>query len=201
LDHPLRRIYSNGRELLDLINSVLDVSRLEAGRLPVVLKEVQVTALLEGLKVESQEVYEHSGLRFGWEVESELPPVRTDPEKLKLVVRNLIGNAVKFTPQGRITVKAEPKEEGIEVSVSDTGIGLSPDEMARIFEPFAQGDSAPSREYGGVGLGLHIVRRFLGLLGGSVTVESTVGQGSTFRVWVPRESPVCAPPSVEARRG
>jgi PAS domain S-box-containing protein len=200
LAHPLRRIYSNGRELLDLINSVLDVSRLEAGRLPVVLKEVQVTALLDGLKVESQEAYEHSGLRFGWEVESELPPVRTDPEKLKLVLRNLIGNAVKFTLQGQITVKAEPKAEGVEVSVSDTGIGLSPEEMARIFEPFQQGDSATSREYGGVGLGLHIVRRFLGLLGGRVTVESTVGQGSTFRVWVPRESTGPAPLSAEARR-
>jgi signal transduction histidine kinase len=197
LAHPLRRIYSNARELLDLINAVLDVSRLEAGRLPIDIKEVQVPALLEDLKAEAQALYQRSGLHFGWDVEAGLAPIRTDPEKLKVVLRNLISNAVKFTLQGSIAVRASAKSGGIEVSVTDTGIGIPPEAMAIIFEPFSQVESAATRQYNGAGLGLHIVKRLLDLLGGAVAVESEVGRGSTFRVWVPRESPTCPEVSSE----
>jgi len=189
LAHPLRRIYSNARELLDLINAVLDVSRLEAGRLSISVKEVQVPALLEDLKAEAQALYQRSGLHFGWDVEAGLAPIRTDPEKLKVVLRNLISNAVKFTPQGNIAVQASAKSGGIEVSVTDTGIGIPPEAMAIIFEPSSQVESSAARQYNGAGLGLHLVKRLLDLLGGAVAVESEVGHGSTFRVWVPRESP------------
>jgi signal transduction histidine kinase len=187
--HPLRRIHSNAKELLDLITAVLDVSRLEAGQVPVDVKEVQVPVLLQELEAETQEAYQRSGLHFRWEVEERFAPIRTDPEKLKVVLRNLIGNAVKFTPQGSVTVKASPKSGGVEVSVSDTGIGISPEAVAVIFEPFRQVNGDTARQYGGAGLGLHIVKRLLELLGGTVAVESEVGRGSTFRVWVPQESP------------
>jgi signal transduction histidine kinase len=130
------------------------------------------------------------------EVEAGLPPIYTDPEKLKVVLRNLIGNAVKFTPQGGITVKVFSKGEGVEISVNDTGVGVPPEVLAVIFAPFRQADRTGTRQYGGVGLGLHIVKGLLELLGGTMTVESTGGRGSTFRVWVPRKSPA-SPPSSE----
>ncbi len=185
-DETLERVRRNAIELHSLITSVLDLRRLEAGRMPVDVKEVQVPALLEELMAETQEAYQRSRLHFDWEIGAELAPIRTDPEKLKVVLRNLIGNAVKFTPQGSITVKASPKSGGVEVSVTDTGIGIPPEAQSRIFEPFWQVEHPMSPKAGGTGLGLHIVKRLLDLLDGTVTVESTVGQGSTFRVWVPQ---------------
>jgi signal transduction histidine kinase len=130
-----------------------------------------------------------STLDFIWKVEGELPPLHTDPGKLKVVLKNLIGNAVKFTKEGGITVEARRYSGGVEIAVSDTGIGIPPEAVESIFEPFRQADSSITHAHGGTGLGLHIVKRLLELLGGTVTVESEVGRGSTFRVWVPRESP------------
>ena len=180
----LRRIDRSARELFDLITAVLDLSRLEAGRLPVEVREVQVPELLEELKAETQEVRERASLEFVWQVEGELPPLQTDPGKVKVVVKNLIGNAVKFTKAGSITVAAHNHDGGVEISVTDTGVGISQEALELIFEPFHQVDN--SGQLGGTGLGLHIVKRLLELLGGTVTVESEVGRGSTFRVWVPR---------------
>jgi len=180
----LRRIDRSARELVDLITAVLDLSRLEAGRLPVEVREVQVPELLEELKAETQGVWERSSLEFVWQVEGALPPIHTDPGKLKVVVKNLIGNAVKFTKAGSITVAAHNHDGGVEISVTDTGVGISQEAIELIFEPFHQVDN--SGQLGGTGLGLHIVKRLLELLGGTVTVESEVGRGSTFRVWVPK---------------
>ena len=180
----LRRIDRSARELFDLITAVLDLSRLEAGRLPVEVREVQVPELLEELKAETQEVQERASLEFVWQVEGELPPLQTDPGKVKVVVKNLISNAVKFTKAGSITVAAHNHDGGVEISVADTGVGISQEALELIFEPFHQVDN--SGQLGGTGLGLHIVKRLLELLGGTVTVESEVGRGSTFRVWVPR---------------
>jgi len=104
---------------------------------------------------------------------------------VKVVVKNLIGNAVKFTKAGSITVAAQGQEGGVEISVIDTGVGISLEALALIFEPFHQVDN--SGQQGGTGLGLYIVKRLLELLGGTVMVESEVGRGSTFRVWVPRD--------------
>ena len=183
----LRRIDRSARELFDLITAVLDLSRLEAGRLPVEVREVQVPELLEELKAETQEVRERASLEFVWQVEGELPLLQTDPGKVKVVVKNLIGNAVKFTKAGSITVAAHNHDGGVEISVTDTGVGISQEALELIFEPFHQVDN--SGQLGGTGLGLHIVKRLLELLGGTVTVESEVGRGSTFRVWVPRALP------------
>ena len=182
---PLRRIDRNAQELLDLITAVLDLSRLEAGRLPVEVREVQVPEWLEELKAETQGVWERSSLEFVWQVEGALPPIHTDPGKLKVVVKNLIGNAVKFTKAGSITVAAQGQKGGVEINVTDTGIGIPQEALALIFEPFRQVDSSGQQR--GTGLGLHIVKRLLEMLGGTVTVESEGGRGSTFRVWVPRD--------------
>ncbi len=185
----LRRVDRNSRVLFELINMVLDLNRLQAGRLPVDVQEVQVAELLAEIRTETQGLYEQSGLTGRWRVEGNLLPLQTDSGKLKVVIKNLLSNAVKFTKAGAITVAAYEQREGVEFSVTDTGIGIPPEAQTAIFEPFQQVDSSDTRSYNGSGLGLHIVQRLLELLGGRVTVESEVGQGSTFRVWVPREPP------------
>lgn len=182
---PLQRMDENAKELLDLINAVLDLSRLEKGRLPVEIQEVKVDDLLATLEYETQGLQEQSGLSFVWRIAEPLPALRTDPGKLKMVLKNLIGNAVKFTERGSITVAAQSHEGGVEIRVTDTGIGIPREALAVIFEPFRQVHDALTRQKKGTGLGLHIVKRLLELLSGSIVVESEVGQGSTFRVWLP----------------
>lgn len=111
--------------------------------------------------------------------------LRTDPLKLKVVLKNLLGNAAKFTDAGAVTVTANPHDEGIEMSIADTGVGIPQESLSEIFEMFRQANRASTQFRGGVGLGLYIVKRLLELLRGTVTVESEVGKGSTFRVWLP----------------
>jgi PAS domain S-box-containing protein len=186
----LRRIDRSARELLDLITAVLDLSRLEAGRLPLLIQEAQVGALLQEVQAETQPLQEQSRLAFVWDVEPELPLLYTDPGKLKVVLKNLISNAVKFTKAGSVTVAARRHQGGVELRVSDTGMGIPPEALEVIFEPFRQLEHSTTRQIGGTGLGLHVVKRVLELLGGTVTVESRIGQGSTFSIWVPQGSSV-----------
>jgi PAS domain S-box-containing protein len=182
----LRRIDRSARELHDLITAVLDLSRLEAGRLPLGLCETQVGAVLQQVQAETRRLQEQTPLKFVWEIEEALPVLYTDPGKLKIVLKNLLGNAVKFTPGGSITVAVRRAEEGVEFCVIDTGIGIPQEALGVIFEPFRQLAYPATRQNGGTGLGLHIVKRLLEVLGGTITVESEVGQGSLFRVWLPQ---------------
>jgi PAS domain S-box-containing protein len=185
----LRRVDTSARELLDLISVVLDVSRLEAGRLPMEVTEVGMQELLCEIQAETQGLQEQSHLAFVWQVDSTLPSLRTDPGKLKIVIKNLISNAVKFTEEGSIKLHACSHDGGVEIRVADTGIGIPREALAFIFDPFRQVEGSRSKRYGGTGLGLYIVKRLLDLLGGTVKVESEVGRGSTFRVWMPTTSP------------
>jgi signal transduction histidine kinase len=186
---PLGRVEKSTRDLRDLISAMLDVTRLEAAQMPVVVQAVYLPELLEEVTTEMQDFLKKPGVNYEWRVPTELPAVRTDPTKLKAVIKNLLSNAVKFTEQGRISVDARSRDGGVEIAVADTGVGISPDVLPDIFELCRQGDSSTTRRYGGVGLGLYIVRRFLELLRGTVEVESEVGHGSTFRVWVPLDLP------------
>ncbi|MCK6556665.1 ATP-binding protein [Candidatus Binatia bacterium] len=182
----LRRLDKSAGELLELINSTLDVSRLESGRMPMDIQDVSVTGLLQEVDAETRALREKPGLNFVWDVPARLPRLRTDPLKLKVILKNLIGNAVKFTDCGSVRVGARRVDRGvIEFSVTDTGIGIDPSVRNVIFEPFRQADSSDSRRHGGVGLGLYVVRRLVDSLGGDLALESAVGQGSTFRVSVP----------------
>jgi len=183
--HAFHSVQKSGRQLLDLVSSTLDVSRLDAGTLPVNLVRVAVGAVLAEIETETRETRQPGCLRIVWDVPEDLPLIDTDRVKLKVVVMNLIGNAIKFTPRGSVTVAAGIRGEGVEIAVTDTGIGIAPDVLSSIFEPFRQGDRSTTPRLGGVGLGLYIVRRLLDLLGGTIEVESQVGLGSTFRVWVP----------------
>jgi signal transduction histidine kinase/DNA-binding response OmpR family regulator len=181
----LRRMDKSAHGLLELINATLDLSRLEAGRVPLEVKEIILSDLVSELDAEASELRDKPNVDFVWDVAPQLPPLHTDPVKLKVVLKNLIGNAVKFTAEGRVTVGVRSREGGVEFSVTDTGIGIAPETLPIIFEPFRQGESSMTRRFGGVGLGLHIARRLLDVLGGRITVDSEVGRGSTFRVWVP----------------
>ena len=141
--------------------------------------------LFAQLRVEVPVGYQKSTVDLQWLCESIPFSLYTDPVKLKIVLKNLINNTLKFTDKGTVTVTARLKDAGIEFSVSDTGIGIPPEHLPLIFEAFRQVDNSSTRSYGGVGLGLYIARQLLDLLRGSITVDSTPGKGSMFRVWIP----------------
>lgn len=185
----LQRIDRSAQDLLELMTTVLDLSRIEAGQSHVQIEQVQIPEVFEAVTTESQGLFEQSGLSIEWRSAADLPSVYTDAGRLKGVIKNLIGNAVKFTQEGSITIEARAQDEGVEISVTDTGIGIPDEALAIIFEPFRQVESPLARQRRGSGLGLHIVKRWLELLGGSITVESEVGRGSTFRVWIPIGQP------------
>jgi signal transduction histidine kinase len=178
----------NARELLDLVNATLDLSRLQSQRVPLDRQNVRVSELLAKLEAETHQLNHKPALRLHWQVASDLPTLHTDKVKLRMILKNLIVNALKFTEEGRVTISAAPQDEGITFVVADTGSGIRREVLPTIFEPFRQGESFAVRRQGGVGLGLYIVRQLLTLLGGTVTVESEVGRGSTFRVWIPKEA-------------
>ncbi len=194
----LTKIDRNSRVLYELISMVLDVNRLEAGRLPVDVYPVHIAEFMGGVQTEMQGLCEQSGLSCVWRVAAALPTLYTDPGKLKVIIKNLVSNAVKFTTEGGVTITAMAQRGGVELMVIDTGIGIPEEAQAVIFEPFRQVEGADTRAYSGSGLGLYIVKRLLDMLGGQITVESRVGWGSTFRVWLPlHRDPVMVQASAE----
>jgi PAS domain S-box-containing protein len=182
----LVRVGRSGQELLELVNATLDLSRLETGKLPVDLAVVALDQVVRQIDDEARELLrDRPGLALRWELAPDLPALRTDAGKLKVILKNLITNAVKFTERGEVVVRGTAVSAGLELTVSDTGIGIAPEALPIIFEAFRQADSSMTRRYGGVGLGLHVVQRLVDLLGGTVNVHSAVGVGSTFRIWLP----------------
>lgn len=180
-------IHSAGNDLLALINDILDLSKIEAGRLDLRVASVTLSTLLENLKATFEPVASHKGLAFNVEVETGTPlAMRTDSQRLEQVLKNLLSNALKFTDRGSVslTVRAAPGEQ-MEFSVRDTGIGISPEQRELIFEAFRQGDGTNVRKYGGTGLGLSISRELARLLGGQIELVSEVGAGSTFTLSLP----------------
>ena len=178
----LRRMARSSRELLDLVEATLDLSRLEARRMPLELREIDLRALFDDLAMESRAWRLQPGVELNWDVAPGTPRLTSDLVKLRMVLKNLVGNAVKFTERGRIVVTARPALGAVEVTVQDTGIGIAPEAQSLIFEPFRQADRNVHPRYGGAGLGLYIVRRLLDAIGGSIGLESEVGVGSTFRI-------------------
>ncbi len=184
------RAERSARELLELINTTLDLSRLESGRLPLDLHDSGLEALMQEVVRDLQPGLDSKPrLSLEWETAPGLPVLRTDPVKLRVVLKNLIANAVKFTERGRITVRAVPSGLGVEISIADTGMGIARDVLPVLFEPFRPGRTMMTAQYGGTGLGLYVVRRLLDVLGGTIAVDSRVGEGSTFRVWLPSLPP------------
>ncbi|HVO24210.1 MAG TPA: ATP-binding protein [Candidatus Margulisiibacteriota bacterium] len=185
----LQRVDTSARQLLELINATLDLSRLEGGKLAFQRAAVSMEEVIGAVDADTRELQEKPDVSVTWYVAPRLPHVYTDPLKLKVVLKNLVANALKFTERGSVAIRAVRRADGVEIAVSDTGIGMTPDTQAIIFEPFRQAEPSMTRRFGGVGLGLYIARRLVDLLGGTISVESDVGHGSTFRVRLPRGRP------------
>ena len=171
-------------ELLDLVEATLNLGRLETGRESVTWESVDVRALFEELAGEFSAVPRGTGVALQWDATA-APVVTADRRKLRVIVKNLVSNALKFTPAGSIRVEARETGDQCRIRVVDTGIGIRAEDQAVIFEMFRQADSSDTRRYGGTGLGLYIVRRLVQLLAGQVTLESAPGCGSTFTVAIP----------------
>lgn len=187
------RIQQSAQGLLELVDATLDVGRLDSGRVRVDAQDVNMMDLIDAVRLEVAGATKKPEVGFHCEVDPALPILRTDPLKLKVILKNIIGNALKFTEEGCVSVRVVPNDHGVEIEVSDTGIGIRHDLRSAIFDPFRQGDSSITRRYGGVGLGLYLVRRLLDVLGGRIEFESEVGKGSTFRIWLPCVSVVPYP--------
>jgi signal transduction histidine kinase len=186
-------ILSSGRHLLSLINEILDLSKVEAGRMELELAKFDLPLAIDNARTFVRERATKHGINLDVKVDERLGDFTGDERKIKQILLNLLSNAVKFTPEGgRIGISARQADGSVEISVSDTGIGISPEDQAKIFEEFRQvgGDYAHKRE--GTGLGLTLAKKFVELHGGQIWVESEVGKGSTFSFTLPERS---APPS------
>jgi signal transduction histidine kinase/DNA-binding response OmpR family regulator len=182
-------IYSAGNDLLNLINDILDISKVEAGKLEIRPENTSVARLVDGLRGMFQPLAADKQLDFQVEVQDDAPSmIYTDRQRVEQVIKNLLSNAVKFTEKGRVslTVTTAPNH-GIAFIVSDSGIGIADDQQESIFEAFRQADGTTNRRYGGTGLGLSISRDLATLLGGSIHVTSTPGQGSSFSLILPQQ--------------
>jgi signal transduction histidine kinase len=183
----LGRIESNGRHLLTIINEILDISRIEAGRMPLQASTFRVPDLVAEVKAELEPIIMRTKLEVTLDLPRDLTPISSDRQKVKQILLNLLSNSLKFTHQGGITIAArrQPKERVLTLSVSDTGIGIAAADQDKIFEDFRQLDNSPTRAYGGTGLGLSICRRLAQMLDGKISVHSHVGRGSTFTLTLP----------------
>ncbi|MBI2347045.1 MAG: sensor histidine kinase, partial [Deltaproteobacteria bacterium] len=182
----LDKVVTRSDGLLKMITEILQATSLEANAVGVEVQEVSLGTLLDDLKA-NYEIPLKEDLAFAWDYPLELPTVRTDGEKLKHILENLINNAIKFTERGQVIVSARynPKAKAVEFKVADTGIGIEKEMLPSIFEMFRQADSSETRSYGGVGMGLYIVKKFTELLGGKIEAASEPGKGSIFTVTIP----------------
>ncbi|MGF1642521.1 MAG: sensor histidine kinase [Thiotrichales bacterium] len=182
----LEKILASAQDLLALINAILDLAKVESGRIEVTLGPVELIPLLaQCLLTVEPLLREDVALRGDYA--QDLPRMTVDGEKLRRILMNLLSNAAKFTVVGHIQVCARCVNETIEIAVGDTGIGIPPEKLELVFEEFEQADASNARQFGGTGLGLAISRRLARLMGGDIRAESTVGEGSTFTLTLPRD--------------
>jgi HAMP domain-containing protein/signal transduction histidine kinase/DNA-binding response OmpR family regulator len=195
-----RNIHSSGSDLLNLITDILDLSKIESGTVTVDAEEISFVSLCDSIERNFRHIADAKNLPFEVNFPPDLPRlITTDPKRLQQILKNLLSNAFKFTAQGRVTVRVNLASEGwtpghevlsrakqvVSFSISDTGIGIAQDKQKLIFEAFQQADAGTSRKYGGTGLGLSISRELAMLLGGEIRLQSNVGQGSTFTLYLP----------------
>ena len=186
----LRKVYRSGRHLLGLINDVLDISKIEAGKIELNLEEVDLTGLLSEVENTAAPLMEPNANRFNLIAPDDIGNLECDSQRLHQVLLNLLSNAAKFTDKGDIDVTVERDGDGwVRFAVRDTGIGMTPEQMERLFDPFVQADQTISQQYGGTGLGLAISQRFVEIMGGRITIESEFGEGSCFTVSLPDIEP------------
>jgi signal transduction histidine kinase/putative methionine-R-sulfoxide reductase with GAF domain len=194
---PLRRVLNGGRHLLNLINEILDLSKIEAGKLELNIEQVAIAPIVEEVIATSRPLAEQNGNRLVIDCHADTGAIRADPLRLRQVLLNLLSNACKFTKGGEVRVTAariaDSGRAWLQVDVADSGIGMSPEQIGKLFQEFTQADATTSRQFGGTGLGLAISRRLCRMMGGDITVASEKGRGSTFTVRLPAEpSPIAA---------
>jgi signal transduction histidine kinase len=194
-DHldTLKTVREQALQLLELIQATLDMSRLERGLVTVDLRDVSIGQFIEQLRVQIPPVWRKPTVELNWRVEPGLPPIRTDPSKLQIILRNLIHNGLKFTQHGMVSVSvsSQPKRDRVTFVVQDSGVGIKSEHISDIFEMFRQ---VPSGEapLGGVGLGLYIVKRLAAVLGAEIEVSSAPGRGATFRIHLAPGGPLAS---------
>ena len=189
----LEKILASANHLLALINDVLDLSKIEAGRMDVLIERFEVAALIRQVQSMIQPLIAKNANTLVLDCAPDLGAMQSDPTKLRQNLFNLLSNAAKFTQAGTITLAARRLvrngEDWLEFRVSDTGTGMSKEQLSRLFEAFTQAEASTARDYGGTGLGLAITKRYCQLLGGDITAESAPGAGSTFTILVPAAAP------------
>lgn len=181
----LSMIISSGKRLANLINDILDFSKLKTQHLELQRKPIDIKSLTDVVLQICQPLISGKKLILKNEIASDVPPLDGDENRLQQILYNLVGNAIKFTESGLVTVSAKARDEKVEVSVSDTGIGIPEDKIGDIFKSFEQVSASIEREYGGVGLGLTVTKQLVELHNGTIRVESKVGKGSTFTFTIP----------------
>lgn len=182
---PFDGIKRNAAELRELIDNLLDLSKIEAGKMPASLEPVDLKRLLTATFENVKPMINGKKIEVVWKIQEDLKIIQSDPLKIRQIFLNLISNAIKFTEQGTMTISARNAEEGIRLSVQDTGIGIEEENLAIIFDAFRQIEGPPAQEMGGSGLGLTIVRNTVESLCGKIEVRSVFGKGSTFTVYFP----------------
>jgi PAS domain S-box-containing protein len=192
----LHKIHSAGKHLLTLINDILDLSKIEAGKMELYLETFDVRGVIEGVATTVQPLIDKNGNRLQLELNGDLGAMHSDVTRVRQVLLNLLSNACKFTEQGTITLSAAREAAGgdggdgwLELRVSDTGIGMTAEQLDRLFQAFSQAEASTASKYGGTGLGLAISKRFCEMMGGSVAVESEAGMGSLFTIRLPALAP------------
>jgi len=189
----LERIHTAAQHLLTLINDILDISKIEAGRLELMLETFALGPVVREVESTVQPLVARRGNRLAVTCPDDIGEVHADLTRLRQVLLNIVSNATKFTENGEVHVDVRPEGGGSEAAivfeVRDTGIGMSPDQLGKLFQAFTQADVAITRKYGGTGLGLAISRQLCRMMGGDITVESELGKGSTFTIRLPRKSP------------
>ena len=184
----LGRIGTASRHLLRVISDILDISKIEAGKLELELRSFPLPSLLETLATQVRPLTTARGTTLHLQIDPEIDRMCGDETKVTQILLNLLSNAAKFTEDGEVILSAHRDEEDVVFRVHDTGIGMTPEELDRVFEPFTQGDASTTRRYGGTGLGLTITRRLAEFMGGTIDVRSTLGEGTVFELRLPQVS-------------
>jgi signal transduction histidine kinase len=185
----VQAIYENGQHLLRIINDILDLAKVEAGRLTLNFETVEIESVIDEVKNSAAGLLVNKPIEFRVEVEEDLPAIEGDRVRLNQIFNNIVSNAIKFTEEGYVELRAFGEDGWIFVEVEDTGIGISEEELDGIFEKFRQADGSSTRRAEGTGLGLAITRHLVEMHGGQIEVQSQVGEGSTFTVSLPLERP------------
>ena len=179
-------IHDSGAHLLEIINDILDLSKIEAGKMELMREEVDLNAVIAGVAPVARTLIKGKDIIFMTQIDENLPTVIADSKRLKQIILNLLSNAAKFTEEGEIVIKAGPAEDGyFVISVRDTGIGIKGEDMPKVFEKFRQIDMSSTRNKGGTGLGMAITKRLVEMHGGTIALDSRVGAGTTFSVKLP----------------